>query len=333
MSMGGGGAMRAAAKVAGIGVVNSGIRGGISCVPPSVEHSVRNASRPVSAIISSTTGGGEVAATVQRPSWELDEWEFAGGVEEEMVVHSAEPVARVVFGGAPPSLQEAEAATFELKDALQKVYLSSPNSGTGNSDGGSQLSAPPLLRNSESLETKGCISRDPTGAPVPKYAMQAFSLLSESPKIQTVVAALASDPNVWNAVWENEALQDLLQSQNSTKESAADTCSSEAKEFVRDTDFQDAVSSKKFIELSDDDSEAESSQTELMDVINNVKLTVIDMVTNVSAYFQKIFSFSSAEHTPAANENAGAATIEKTIGGSLMALAVMVIMVVVLRRP
>uniref|UniRef100_A0A6N2ME77 Uncharacterized protein n=1 Tax=Salix viminalis TaxID=40686 RepID=A0A6N2ME77_SALVM len=325
MSMGGGGAMRAAAKVAGIGVVNSGIRGGISCVPPSVEHSVRNASRPVSAIISSTTGGGEAAATVQRPSWELDEWEFAGGVEEEMVVHSAEPVARVVFGGAPPSLQEAEAATFELKDALQKY--------NGNSDGDSQLSGPPLLRNSESLETKGCISRDPTGAPVPKYAMQAFSLLSESPKIQTVVAALASDPNVWNAVWENEALQDLLQSQNTTKESAADTQSSEAKEFVRDTDFQDAVSSKKFIELSDDDSEAESSQTELMDVINNVKLTVIDMVTNVSAYFQKIFNFSSAEHTPAANENAGAATIEKTIGGSLMALAVMVIMVVVLRRP
>ena len=116
------------------------------------------------------------------------------------------------------------------------------------------------------------------------------------------------------------------------KESAADTRSSEAKEFVRDTDFQDALSSKKFIELSDDDSEAGSSQTELMDIMHNVKLTVIDMVTNVSAYFQKIFSFSSAEHTPA-NESAGAATIEKTIGGSLMALAVMVIMVVVLRRP
>jgi hypothetical protein len=50
----------------------------------------------------------------------LDEWEFAGGLEEETVVHSAEPVARVVFGGAPPSLQEAEAATFELNDAFQK---------------------------------------------------------------------------------------------------------------------------------------------------------------------------------------------------------------------
>ncbi|XP_011048250.1 PREDICTED: uncharacterized protein LOC105142358 isoform X2 [Populus euphratica] len=325
--MGGGRAMRAAAKVAGIGVVNSGIRGAISCVPPSAEQAVRNASRPVSAIISSTLSGGEVAATVQRPSWELDEWEFAGGVEEETVVHSAEPVARVVFGGAPPSLQEAEAATFELKDALQKVYLSSPNSGTASSVGGSQLSGLPLLRKSDSLETKDCIPCDPTGAPVPKYAMQAFSLLNESPKIQTVVAAVASDPNVWNAVWENEALQDFLQSQNTN------TQSSEAKEFVRDTYSQDAVSSKKFTELSDDESEAQSSQTELVDIINNVKLTVVDMVTNVSAYFQKIFSFSSAEHTPAANERAGAATIEKTIGASLMGLAVIVIMVVVLRRP
>lgn len=117
------------------------------------------------------------------------------------------------------------------------------------------------------------------------------------------------------------------------KESVADTQSSEAKEFVRDTDYQDAVSSKNLAELSDDESEAGSSQTELVDIINNVKLTVVDLVTNVSAYFQKIFSFSSAEHTPAAKESAGAATIEKTIGASLMGLAVIVIMVVVLRRP
>ncbi|XP_073268832.1 pyruvate kinase-like [Populus alba] len=37
----------------------------------------------------------------------------------------------------------------------------------------------------------------------------AFSLLNESPRIQTVVAALASDPNVWNAVWENKILSGI----------------------------------------------------------------------------------------------------------------------------
>jgi hypothetical protein len=70
---------------------------------------------------------------------------------------------------------------------IHRVYLSSPNSGTGSSVGGSQLSGLPLLRKSESLETKDCIPCDPTGAPVPKYAMQAFSLLNESPKIQVLI--------------------------------------------------------------------------------------------------------------------------------------------------
>jgi hypothetical protein len=118
--MGGGGVMRAAVKVVGTGVANAGIRRGISGGTPPVEQSMRNASSPVSAIMSSKASGGEVAAGMQRPAWEVDEWELAGGVEEEMVVDSAEPVARVVFWGAPPSLQEAKAATCELKDALQK---------------------------------------------------------------------------------------------------------------------------------------------------------------------------------------------------------------------
>ncbi|KAJ6886209.1 pyruvate kinase-like isoform X5 [Populus alba x Populus x berolinensis] len=95
----------------------------------------------------------------------------------------------------------------------------------------------------------------------------------------TVVAALASDPNVWNAVWENKALQELLQSQNANKEYVADN------ESIGDTDSQDAaVSSKKLTELSDDENETGNSQTGLMDVINNVKLTVVDMVTNVCKF-------------------------------------------------
>ncbi|KAJ6979394.1 hypothetical protein NC653_027522 [Populus alba x Populus x berolinensis] len=143
----------------------------------------------------------------------------------------------------------------------------------------------------------------------------------------TVVAALASDPNVWNAVWENKILSGIAPV-TECKESVADKEYVADNESVGDTDSQDAaVSSKKLTELSDDENETGNSQTGLMDVINNVKLTVVDMVTNVSAYFKKIFSFSSAEHTlDAADENAGSSTTEKTLGASLMALAVMVIM-------
>uniref|UniRef100_A0A6N2N2P5 Uncharacterized protein n=1 Tax=Salix viminalis TaxID=40686 RepID=A0A6N2N2P5_SALVM len=316
--MGGGGVMRAAAKVAGIGVAKAGIRRGISGVPPPVEQSMRNASSQVSAIKSSKASrGDEVAAGTQMPAWEVDEWELAGGVEDEMV--------RVVFRGAPPSLQEAEAATCELKDALQKVY---PNLGTASSLGGSQLSGLPLLTNSDSLETKDCIICDPIQDPEQNYALLAFQMLDENPKIQNTVASIASDPKVWNAVWENKDLQDLISSQNTTNESVEDM------ESVGDTDSQDAESSEKLKELSDDESETGNSQTGPMNFINYAKLTVVDMVTNVSAYFQKIFRFSSAEHTPAAgDENAGLSTTEKTLVTSLMGLAVMVIIVVVLRRP
>ena len=124
-------AMRAAAKVAGIGVVNGGRRG-FSAENPVAAAAARTATRPASAAISTSdeTKSGVFAvvsqndvvdAGVQRPCWELDEWEFAGA-EEEMIVQPRDPMPRLVFGGAP-TLQEAKDATSELKDALEK-YIS-----------------------------------------------------------------------------------------------------------------------------------------------------------------------------------------------------------------
>uniref|UniRef100_A0A2P2L6J0 Uncharacterized protein LOC105142358 isoform X3 n=1 Tax=Rhizophora mucronata TaxID=61149 RepID=A0A2P2L6J0_RHIMU len=185
---GGGAAVRAATRVAGIGVVNTGIRGGISSVPRSAEHSVRNVSRPVTALISQggNAGGADVAAAVQRPSWELDEREFGGG-EEELLLDTGRPMPRVVFGGAP-SPQEAKDAASELKDAIEKVYLSSPtHMESDGSFGIGQLSGLSLLSNSDNLETKNRIISEPIAAPVPKYAMEAFSLLHECPAVQVLM--------------------------------------------------------------------------------------------------------------------------------------------------
>lgn len=118
--MGGGGVMRAAAKVAGVGVVSHGLRGMPSV--PSSEQSVRNASRPVSTILSAKSASGDAAAPIQMPvpaAW--DDWEFADG-EEALVMEAGEPMPRLVFGGVP-SFEEAKEATTELKDALDK-YIS-----------------------------------------------------------------------------------------------------------------------------------------------------------------------------------------------------------------
>ncbi|GMP65578.1 hypothetical protein CsSME_00026310 [Camellia sinensis var. sinensis] len=126
--MGGGGAMKAAAKVAGITVVNGGLRGVPSVSPVEHQAATHRASRPVSSIVASTeevnrsvltaAQNNPIDAASQRPCWELDDWEFADGVAET-IVNSGEPMPRLVFGGVP-TLEEAKEATSELKEALDK---------------------------------------------------------------------------------------------------------------------------------------------------------------------------------------------------------------------
>lgn len=115
--MGGGGAMRTAGKVAGISV--AGIRGAL--LAPPAEQSLRKASMPASAVVSSQaakTSANEVAAPVYTAaSWDMDDWEFPD--ESELFMQAGEPTPRVVFG-AVPSFQEAKEATTELKEAIDQ---------------------------------------------------------------------------------------------------------------------------------------------------------------------------------------------------------------------
>ncbi|XP_042490087.1 uncharacterized protein LOC122070058 [Macadamia integrifolia] len=194
--MGGGGAMRAAAKVASFGV-NGGLRG-VPSVPlaeQSMATASRMTSRPSNSIVSSvateegrsslllSSPNGKIDASVQRPLWDVDDWEFAGG-EEDMVADSMTPMPRVVFGGVP-TLEEAKEATCELKDALEQVYISS-NSGADS-------------------ETKACVTKEtavsiPT---VPKHALQAFVLLKESSAAQvpTYFPLLSSNRGSSSIAW------------------------------------------------------------------------------------------------------------------------------------
>lgn len=305
--------MRAAAKVAGVGVVSHGLRG-MPSVPPS-EQSVRNASRPVSAILSAKSASGDAAAPIQMPvpaAW--DDWEFADG-EEALVMEAGEPMPRLVFGGVP-SFEEAKEATTELKDALDKVYLSSPKS-NGSGDIFSANHVPGLsLLSSPELETKSSvISEDTPTASVPKHALQAFKLLNGSPEAQTVVASIACDPNVWNAMMDNHVLKDFLQSHQ---------------RIVGD-EFNDVQSAKKF-EESSVENETGNSEGGFMNIMENIKLKVQEMVSNVSNYFQNIFGHSAAESTSEDDGNTSKTFMDRTLGASFMGLAVLVIMVVVLKR-
>ncbi|KAL5834428.1 hypothetical protein ACOSQ4_013925 [Xanthoceras sorbifolium] len=98
----------------------------------------------------------------------------------------ADFIARVVFDAAP-TLEEAKDATADLKEALDRVYLSSPES-AAYQNGGTFKDGPafglPLHANTDNLEIKSCISCDSKLTSVPAPAFNAFKLLSESPKVQ-----------------------------------------------------------------------------------------------------------------------------------------------------
>ncbi|XP_016482457.1 uncharacterized protein LOC107803284 [Nicotiana tabacum] len=325
--MGGGGAFRAAAKVAGVTVANSGFRS-VTAEHP-VFTAARNVVRPVSvsAITSSSEdvksgvvhGSSIDVSPVQKMS-EFDDWEMAGG-EEDMMVKSGEPLPRVVFGGAP-SLQEATEATSDLKDALEKVYLSPPASDYG----GSCISGSSLLPFS-----KACVVSETVVTPsAPKHAIQAFRFLSETPAAQSVVASIACDPNVWTAVLQNPALQEFLVSQK-TSASFPDS-DQKMDESVADTDsFSQSSPRSAFSKSEAEESKSKNSFTGfLQNVKRTVTQTVIDMMSSLSDYFNNLFGGNKVFIEADGSAKLGAA--EKTLGASFIGLAIMAIMVVVLKR-
>ena len=123
--MGGGVAMRAAAKVAGMGVLNTGLRGS--------EHPVAAAARQVTRTVASasddlklTVGGvSDNNSVVEKVvAYDDEDWEFADVVDDLFV--GDHQLSRLVFGGVP-SMQEAKEAACDLNHALEMysifVYL------------------------------------------------------------------------------------------------------------------------------------------------------------------------------------------------------------------
>ncbi|KAI3457024.1 hypothetical protein Pfo_013687 [Paulownia fortunei] len=309
----GGGAMRAAVKVAGITVANGGLRG-----ITSEHYPVFCASRKAASSYSAAATVGDVKlvasqsqAGVQRTTSEIEDWVFAGG-EEEAILSDADPMQRVVFGGAP-TLQEAKEATSELTVALEKAYLSSPDSvgyeGSLVADHDPSLS----ISGSQVIENNACVTSEIAVAPaVPTHAMKAFRFLHESSVAQNVVASIACDPNVWNAVLHNQELQEFLQSERTCL-----ACSNMNQ------------SSAKSIDVASDHAESQPDSG-FMDIVQKVKITVVDMMSSLSDYFQIFFGGQGANRLYANSD--GSASADTVMEASFVGLAVMAIMVILLKR-
>ncbi|CAL9783007.1 unnamed protein product [Musa acuminata subsp. burmannicoides] len=295
----GGGILRSAAKAAAL----IGYR---SVGHPAASRASRPSSAVVSAVAPATEAGPsisvasshngllEAAPEIQGLAWEFDDWEVADWEEEEkdVTLDSLHPVPRLVFGPVA-SLEEAKEATSDLKDALDMVY-STPDTNE------STLQAPQESTHSEAS------SIVPSA---PRHVVQAFSLLRGSPEVQDVVASLASDENVWNAVMKNEKVMEFYVTHQSialnSESDVADDCESSTAETTPNSVFSDFV--------------------------HNVKVKVVAMVGNITSFFQEILQ-TLGRSSSSTSTNTDKPFVDFTIGSSFMALAIATILVVLLRR-
>ncbi|KAB2605826.1 hypothetical protein D8674_005543 [Pyrus ussuriensis x Pyrus communis] len=311
--MGGGGVVRSVAKVAGIGgVVHGGMLRGAPGVSSPTGHSVRKASIPVAATLTAQNNGGAEVAAIEKLAWdagdEFVDWQVVGAGEDDLVMSGGEPMPRVVFDAAP-SFKEAKEATAELKDALDKVYLSSPKSTDfGEVSAADNVAGLSLITHPEPEEMESLLL---TRTSVPKHALHAFEMLSRSSEAQNVVASIASDPNIWNAMMENSAVKQFMANKNYNRymeEYAADTY---------------PVSHKK---LEDESEKSDSLEDMLGGFVQKIKLTVEKWVSDLSSFIQNIFE------PPAAETKADGGNTKSVVASAFMGLAVMVVMVVLLKR-
>ncbi|KAG4968907.1 hypothetical protein JHK87_034558 [Glycine soja] len=279
--MGGGGAMRTVAKLAA-----TRIRG-----VPSVQR-----------------------ASSQNAAAAWDDWEVADGGEED-----GEGAARVVLGDVP-SIQEAKAATAELKHAIHKVYLSSNSSECDGCSLSGQVSV--MSPSHTELENKSHFTEAISYPSAPNRALRAFQLLSECPEAQSVVASIACDPNIWNAIAQNPALQDFFQSHQTAICAATADFEVEGTHDQRVGDFPYSDSVYAFVDS--------------LNILHNVKFTVTEMVSSVSNYLQNMFGFLTGQTSSAvidARGNTKANFVDPiTMGGTFLGLVVLVVMVIMLKR-
>ncbi|KAH0460450.1 hypothetical protein IEQ34_011113 [Dendrobium chrysotoxum] len=296
----GGGVLRTAAKVASTGSFRSPLVGEASrraarqqasSFVPAVEQGLTVPNLSSGPTLSETPA---VAVATHWPDWEFDEWELAGDKEQSL---SADDVApRLVFGPVP-TLEEAKEATADLKDALEKVYFVPDH--TLDSHGGDQATA---------CGESGTVSA------VPGHVVQMFSLLRGSSEAQEVVASLAADKNVWDAVMNNEK---FLKFCNNPSPAVAQIYGDPAESVAENKpDFSPTV---------------EVEETSEVSLLDSIKVKVSQIVSHISDYVQDFFGISSAS-----GETATSSTdhkyINMTLGTSFMALAVATILVVLLKR-
>jgi len=312
----GGGVMRTAAKVSIAGGAAAAKSGRFRNAAPVFATAPAAAGSEAAPLVSVSSGEVPPAVAQWAASWELDDWEFADWrddaaaaaavVEREATAAAAKP--RLVF--APPSREEAEEATTELRDAVERAYFNES----------------PVEVVKEQDKEFNKLATDAMIPSMPGHVVQAFTLLKSSTEAQSVVASLASDRNVWDAVLKNEKVMEFYKTHQTT---LVQTSPNEAVTVELPGKLEDAAS-----ENTSSGELPAGSGPSFSDFVDNAKKTVMDVVHNITDFFKDLFDDSAKTQTgagPSAAEK-GPSTADMAVGGSFMALAIAVILVVMFKR-
>ncbi|XP_064998642.1 uncharacterized protein LOC135633273 [Musa acuminata AAA Group] len=241
-------------------------------------------------------------SAVQRPPLETHDREtkdenFDGWAEYEqgITLDPVQPASRLVFGSIP-TLEEAKEATSDLIDAFDKVYPPSHN-----------VPAIEVAHRSAHHEASSIIPS------MPRHVVETFSLLQRSPEVQTVVASIASDENVWNSVMKNEKVMEFYKTHLSVVHPEPNV-TTEVPVAENDHGSSCAKANKS---------------PAFSDFLHNVKNKVVEIACNISSLLQEHFGNSSGTSSPKTTDGPFA---QFPMGASLMTLAITVIMVVLFKR-
>ncbi|XP_072969558.1 uncharacterized protein [Typha angustifolia] len=128
---------------------------------------------------------------------------------------------------------------------------------------------------------------------MPRHVFQAFSLLQGSTEAQNVVASLTADRNVWDAVMKNDKVM----------------------EFYRDHQLDTSLISL------------------VADFVNNIKKNVMELVSNVSNFFQDFLGNLAGDHSGIQSRTRNSTSDSHVaVGASFVALVVASILVVLVKR-
>ncbi|KAG6516755.1 hypothetical protein ZIOFF_027229 [Zingiber officinale] len=263
---------------------------------------------PSMSICSLDKGSQEASpvSAVQKPWWEEE--------QEVVPLESLDPAPRLVFGPVP-TLEEAKEATSDLVDTLKdQATIIEASFIPLISDTNCRM-YPSLILSHSSTEVPHAsfMFEAPVVVPsTPRHVAQAFALLQGNPQVQSVVASIAADKNVWAAVMNNPDVTEFYETHKSIVYPPESSC------FVTE------------VPMADEDHKSSTTKptkiSQFMNLIHRAKDKMVEVVINISTFMQDFL-----DPKKAGNEQ-DKSFFNSSFGSSLMALAIATILVILFKR-